>query len=89
MVTHPLPAPYHRLSELLPSLKAIAILWIVLYHIWAYTKNYLNFSEITAILTKNNLKGFREGLLNFCCLMGEQGVHIFLIASGFGLAMSW
>lgn len=81
--------PYNRLSELLPILKAIAILWIVLYHIWAYTKGYLKFSEITAILTENGVKGLVEGCLNFFCLMGEQGVHIFLIASGFGLATSW
>ncbi len=89
MATSALAKPYTRLSELLPTLKAIAILWIVLYHIWAYTKGYLKFSEITEILTENGVKGLIEGCLNFFCLMGEQGVHIFLIASGFGLATSW
>lgn len=89
MTTTSFSQPYHRLSELLPTLKAIAILWIVLYHIWAYTKGYLKFSEITEILTENGVKGLIEGCLNFFCLMGEQGVHIFLIASGFGLATSW
>ncbi|BBD56821.1 hypothetical protein L2E69_10825 [Planktothrix agardhii 1806] len=89
MTTTSLPQPYTRLSELLPSLKAIAILWIVLYHIWAYTKGYLKFSEITEIFTGNGLKGLAEGFLNLFCSMGEHGVHIFLIASGFGLATSW
>jgi len=51
MATSALAKPYTRLSELLPTLKAIAIFWIVLYHIWAYTKGYLKFSEITEILT--------------------------------------
>ncbi|SKB14654.1 membrane hypothetical protein [Planktothrix sp. PCC 11201] len=89
MTTTALPKPYTRMSELLPSLKAIAILWIVVYHIWAYTKGYLKFSEITDILTGNGVKGLVEGFLNLFCSMGEHGVHIFLIASGFGLATSW
>lgn len=82
-------AKYTLFSQNLSGLKAIAILWIVLYHLWGYTKGYINFSQIYTILMTNGIKGLGEGLLNLFCLMGEQGVHIFIIASGFGLTASW
>jgi|GEM_PF-1989993 len=82
-------SPYHRLSQALPGIKGLAILMVVLYHIWGYSEGYPTVAQIVEESLNAGLKGLIEGGLNIACLLGEQGVHFFLIASGFGLAASW
>ncbi|MBD2104591.1 acyltransferase [Leptolyngbya sp. FACHB-261] len=80
---------YTRLSQALPSIKGLAILMVVIYHIWNYTKDYPSFAQIIAAASNGSLKDWLEACLDLVSLLGEQGVHFFLIASGFGLAASW
>ena len=78
-------ALYQRLSHLIPALKGLAILWIVLYHLWGYSRDY----EFSRLSWPPSLTQGAEYILSVICMMGEHGVHIFLIASGFGLMASW
>ncbi|GAP97819.1 acyltransferase family protein [Leptolyngbya sp. NIES-2104] len=80
---------YSRFSQTLPRLKGLAILMVVTYHLWGYTRGYLNWAQILEQAQRQGVKGWLEAIANFACLLGEQGVHFFLIASGFGLAASW
>lgn len=80
---------FNRLSQTLPAIKGIGILMVVIYHLWGFTRGYLPFMQIAVEALGSGMRGLMEGLLNTICLMGEQGVHFFLIASGFGLATSW
>ncbi|MBW4493043.1 MAG: acyltransferase [Oscillatoria princeps RMCB-10] len=89
MTAQPVPQDYKRLSQSLPALKGLAIFLVVVYHLWGYTKGYQLASEIAISSFRSGVKGFFEGILNIFCLLGEQGVAIFIIASGFGLASSW
>lgn len=90
----PMPSPsssndFTRLSQALPIIKGMGITMIVVYHLWGFTRGYQPFAQIVAAAMENGVRGLVEGGLNTICLMGEQGVHFFLIASGFGLAASW
>lgn len=76
---------YKRLSQMLPAIKGVAIFMVVTYHIWGYSKVW----TLSEISWGNGLKGLVEGLLGVFFLMGEHGVHLFLVVSGFGLATSW
>lgn len=89
--TNPMPFAenYNRLSHMLPTIKGLAILMVVTYHLWQYSKGSSSFSQILAASQKYGFKSLVESLLSTLCLIGEQGVHFFLIASGFGLAASW
>lgn len=89
MITQALPANYQRLSQFLPVFKGWAIFTIVVYHLWGYSKGWLLFSQVYETFSHQGIKGLIEGLLNIFCLLGEYGVHIFITASGFGLASSW
>ncbi|WP_017720223.1 acyltransferase family protein [Kamptonema formosum] len=89
MTAQPVPQDCKRLSQSLPALKGLAIFLVVVYHLWGYTKGYQLASEIAISSFRSGVKGFLEGILNIFCLLGEQGVAIFIIASGFGLASSW
>lgn len=89
MTAQPVPQDCKRLSQTLPALKGLAISLVVVYHLWGYTKGYQLASEISVSSFRSGVKGFFEGILNIFCLLGEQGVAIFIIASGFGLASSW
>lgn len=81
---------YHRFSYILPALKGLAIFLIVIYHIWGYTKSYPLFSQFIAASKNSHIfSRLAEIFLNVFCLLGKEGVHFFLIASGFGLAASW
>lgn len=80
---------YSQFSQTLPRIKGLAILMVVMYHLWGYTRGYLNWSQILEQAQRQGIKGWIEAIANFTCLLGEQGVHFFLIASGFGLAASW
>jgi len=80
---------FTRLSQALPAIKGIGIIMVVVYHLWGFTRGYQPFAQIVTEATRNGMQGLVEGGLNTLCLMGEQGVHFFLIASGFGLAASW
>ncbi len=87
--TESLMKDYKLLSRTLPAIKGLAILLVVAYHLWGFTKGYLPFTQIVTEASGQGLKGLFEGVLNVVCRLGEQGVHFFLIASGFGLAASW
>jgi peptidoglycan/LPS O-acetylase OafA/YrhL len=89
MTAQPPPEAYIRLSQTLPALKGVAIFMVVIFHLQGRTKGWLQASQILADIPGSGWKGMAEGLANLVCLLGEQGVHIFLIASGFGLAASW
>ena len=80
---------YERLSEALPAIKGIAILWILFYHLWGTTQGYPKPLQVLRDALGAGVKGLIEGSLGLFCLLGEHGVHFFLIASGFGLAASW
>ncbi len=81
---------YNRLSKTLPAIKGLAMLMIVNFHIWGGTKGgFLTIPEIFTRYQGAGIKGFIEGLISVVCSLGEYGVHIFIIASGFGLAASW
>ena len=80
---------YQRISQMLPAMKGIAILMVVIYHLWGYSKGWQSFSQIFIASTAQGCKSLVESLLATLCLIGEQGVHFFLIASGFGLSASW
>jgi peptidoglycan/LPS O-acetylase OafA/YrhL len=80
---------YNRFSQTLPAIKGLAILMVVTYHLFGYSKGYLSFLQIWTESKDNGLKSIWESLLSTLFLIGEQGVHFFLIASGFGLAASW
>jgi peptidoglycan/LPS O-acetylase OafA/YrhL len=83
------PEKYQRISQMLPAIKGIAIFMVVIYHLWGYSKGWQSFSQIYELSQSNGFKSLIEGLMSLFCLIGEQGVHIFLIASGFGLGASW
>ncbi|MBH8566535.1 acyltransferase [Nostoc sp. CENA67] len=89
--TNPIPFAenYNRLSQTLPAIKGLAILMVVTYHLWQYSKGSPSFFQILAASKEYGFKSLVESLLSTLCLIGEQGVHFFLIASGFGLAASW
>ncbi|MBD2040799.1 acyltransferase family protein [Microcoleus sp. FACHB-672] len=89
MISQTLPPNYQRLSQLLPAFKGWAIFTIVTYHLWGYSKGWLLFSQVYTASLNQGIKGLLEAVLNIFCLLGEYGVHIFIIASGFGLASSW
>ncbi len=78
-----------RLSQTIPVLQGWAIFLVVVYHLWGYSKGDQLASEIALASWRSDVKGFIEGILNIFCLLGEHGVAIFIIASGFGLASSW
>lgn len=87
-ITH-YPLPYLRLSQTLPAMKGLAILMIVVFHLWGYSKNSFLISPILQEIGQGGLKNWVDGSLNLFCALGEYGVHIFIFASGFGLASSW
>lgn len=89
MLSQTLPPNYQRLSKLLPAFKGWAIFTIVAYHLWGYSKGWLLFSQVYAAFSRGGVNGLFEAILNIFCLLGEYGVHIFISASGFGLAASW
>jgi len=80
---------YTRLSKLIPAIKGIAILIIVIFHLAVYIRGTLSISEIVEAFSGKGLKGWSEGCLYAFSLLGLGGVHLFLIASGFGLTASW
>lgn len=43
---------YKRLSQTLPAMKGLAIIMIVMYHLWGYTNGYLSISEIATLVTQ-------------------------------------
>lgn len=88
----PLPqaSGYEKLSKNLNAIKGLAMLMMVSLHLWGYTKGkFLTIPEIIDQSQGQGIKGLMEGLLSIWCALGEYGVHIFIIASGFGLAASW
>jgi peptidoglycan/LPS O-acetylase OafA/YrhL len=80
---------YQHISQMLPAMKGIAIFIVVIYHLWGYSKGWLSVSQIYELSQSNGIKSLVEAFMSIFCLIGEQGVHIFLIASGFGLSTSW
>lgn len=89
MTTPSLPSDYQRFSKALPALKGIAILAIVAYHAWGRSKGWPAFEEIIAAHSGKGLKSAIEGFLEILCFTGENAVGIFIVASGFGLTVSW
>lgn len=80
---------YKRLSQILPAIKGLAILMVLIYHLWGYSKGFLSFPEIITQTKASSLGSIVNSILYFFCLLGQQGVHLFIIASGFGLTASW
>ncbi|MBD2182602.1 acyltransferase family protein [Aerosakkonema funiforme] len=80
---------YHRLSQILPAIKGLGILMVLIYHLWGYSKGFFSFPEIITQTNASSFGSIVNSILYFFCLLGQQGVHLFIIASGFGLTASW
>ena len=89
MTMEPVSGEYNRLSQILPAIKGLGILMVLIYHLWGYSKGFLSFPEIIRQANASSLGSIVNSILYFFCLLGQQGVHLFIIASGFGLAASW
>jgi peptidoglycan/LPS O-acetylase OafA/YrhL len=80
---------YRQISTSLDTARGIAIILIVAYHLWGSTQGYESLQSILSMARFGSIKDILESFLLTICLLGEQGVDVFLVISGFGLTVSW